>query len=300
VGLYYKHSGRFTPFGALAGLVGGLAGSVPLAWLYSYGIIQMPYIKLRAFSTLFFGLVIGACAGFAMVWGKVRSNTVAALTGLVVSAAALYASWGFWLHQIFALGNYNLNTLTVLRHPVAMWGIMERVRMVGTWGSTSDSLTKGTELAVIWSVEALTILICGAFFAMAVVSKTPFCENCDGWCKRAEKLVFFPSIFGADLKQRLEAKDLGFIEKLVPTSEKFAHLRFDLHSCATCDMLNTLSVTQVLVRPAKSKWTQAKVDRKQLLNFLLLGPGEAALLRRVAMGVGNPPAMAASNAAGAV
>jgi hypothetical protein len=292
--LYYKHSGRFTPFGTLAGLVGGVGGSVPLAWLYSYGIIQMPYIKLRAFSTIFFGLGVGVCAGFAMVWGKVRSNTVAVLTGLSVSFAALYASWGFWLHQIFALGNYNLNTITVLRHPLAMWSIMERVRQVGTWGSTTDSLTKGTELTVIWSVEALTVLICGAFCAMAVVSKTPFCENCDSWCKRSEKLVFFPSVFGADLKQRLESKDLVFVEKLVPTSEKFAHLRFDLHSCATCDMLNTLSVTQVLVQPAKSKWSQAKVDRKQLFNFLLLDPSEAALLRRVARGVGKPPAIAAS------
>ena len=50
--LYYKHSGRFTPFGVLAGLIAGIAVSMPLAWLYSYGIIQVPYIKLRALSTL--------------------------------------------------------------------------------------------------------------------------------------------------------------------------------------------------------------------------------------------------------
>src|SRR5947209_217438 len=153
--LYYKHSGRFTPFGALAGLIGGMAASVPLAWLYSYGIIQMPYIKLRAFSTLFFGLGAGICAGFALVWGKVRSRPVAALIGLLTSCFALYLSWGFWLHQIFALGNYNLNTFAVLRHPYWMWTILQRVREVGTWGSTSDSLTKGAELTIIWTIEAL-------------------------------------------------------------------------------------------------------------------------------------------------
>ena len=298
--LYYKHSGRFTPFGALAGIFGGIVGSVPLAWLYSYGIIQIPYIKLRAFSTIFFGLAAGACAGFAMIWGKVRSRTVAALIGFVTSCSALYVSWGFWLHQVFALGNYNLNTLAVMRNPAGMWNIMQRVREVGTWGSTADSMTKGTELTVIWSAEALAVLICGTFAAIAIVTRKPFCENCDAWCNRAEKLVFFPSVFGSDLKQRLEAKDFSFIEKLVPTSEKFAHLAFELHSCSTCNMLNTLSVTQVLVQPAKSRWSQAKVDRKHLLNMLLISPEEAALLRRVAMGIGKAPAAAAaSNAAGA-
>jgi hypothetical protein len=300
--LYYKHSGRFTPFGALAGFAGGFAASVPLAWLYSYGIIQIPYIKLRAFSTIFFALAAGACAGFAMVWGKVRSRSVALLIGFLTCCFALYVSWGFWLHQVFALGNYNLDTLAVMRHPAWMWTIIQRVREVGTWGSAADSMTKGTELTVIWSVEAITVFVCGTFAALAVVTRKPFCENCDGWCNRAEKMVFFPSVFGADLKQRLESKDFSFIEKLVPTSEKFAHLTFELHSCATCNMLNTLSVTQVLVQPAKSRWSQAKVDRKQLVNMLLISPEEAALLRRVAMGILKPPAVAAaaSTAAGGV
>jgi hypothetical protein len=297
--LYYKHSGRFTPFGALAGLIGGAAASVPLAWLYSYGIIEIPYIKLRAFSTIFFGLAAGVCAGFAMVWGKLRSRPMAALIGLATSCFALYVSWGFWLHQVFALGHYNLDTFAVLRNPVGMWNIIERVGEVGTWGSTADSMTKGTELTVIWSAEALAIMVVGTFGAVAVVTRKPFCENCDAWCKRSEKLVFFPSIFGADLKQRLEAKDFSFIDKLVPTSEKFAHLTFELHSCATCNMLNTLSVTQVLVQPAKSRWSQAKVDRKQLLNMLLISPEESALLRRVAMGIATPPAVAAASSAGA-
>jgi hypothetical protein len=34
-----------------------------------------------------------------------------------------------------------------------------------------------------------------------------------------------------------------------------------------------------------------------LLNFLLLDPGEAALLRRVAMGISKPPEVVASRAA---
>ena len=295
--LYYKHSGRFTPFGVLAGLVGGVVGSVPLAWLYSYGIINIPYIKLRAISTLFFGGLVGVCAGFALVWGKVRSKPIALLIGLLTSCFALYLSWGFWLHDIFALGDYNLDTLTILRRPLGMWSIMQRVREVGTWGTIADSMTKGTELTVIWSVEALTILVCGTFAALGVTQRSPFCENCDAWCKKSEKLVFFPSVFGADLKQRLEVKDFSFVEKLVPTSEKFAHLKFEVHSCATCNMLNTLSVAQVLVTPAKSRWSQPKVDRKQLLNMLLISPEEAALLRRVAMGVGTPPAAAAAASA---
>jgi len=89
VDLYYKHSGRFTPFGVLVGLFVGLAGSLPIAWLYSYGIIEMPYIKLRAISTLFFALGIGWITGIGLVRGKVRSGWVAGVVGVIVSSLAL-------------------------------------------------------------------------------------------------------------------------------------------------------------------------------------------------------------------
>ena len=68
VDLYYKHSGRFTPFGVLVGFCRP-AGSLPIAWLYSYGIIEMPYVKLRAISTLFFALGIGWITGRGLVGG---------------------------------------------------------------------------------------------------------------------------------------------------------------------------------------------------------------------------------------
>jgi hypothetical protein len=297
--LYYKHSGRFTPFGVLAGVFAGVAASVPLAWLYSYGIIQMPYIKLRALSTLFFALAIGWCTGLGLVWGKVRNNSIAALCGFLVSAAALYVSWVFWLLQLSVAGSYTVNDFALLFQPVTVWQVVQRVLSIGTWGTSGTENTHGTELAVIWSIEALTVIGVGLATAVAVLKRKPFCDNCDSWCNRSERLVFFPSIFGQDLRQRLEDKDFSFVEKLVPTSEKFAHVRFDLFSCSTCNMLNTITVNQLLVQPAKSRWSQAKAERKELLSLLLVTPEEAALIRRVAMGVGRPPTAAASSAAAA-
>lgn len=297
--LYYRHSGRFTPFGVLVGLLMGIAGSLPLAWFYSYGIIQMPYIKLRALSTVSFGLAAGACAGLGLVWGRVRNNRIAALTGLVTSTVALYMSWVFWILQLSIVGRYTIQDFDLLLQPMTVWQVMQRVRGIGTWGTSGTESTHGTELTVIWCIEALTVVGFGIFAAVGVVRKRPFCDNCDSWCNRAEKLVFFPSVFGPDLKQRLEAKDFSFVEKLVPTSEKFAHIRFDLFSCSTCNMLNTLSAKQVLVQPAKSRWSQAKAERKELLTFLMITPEEAARIRRVAMGVGAPPSAAASTAAAA-
>lgn len=297
--LYYKHSGRFTPFGVLAALFAGIVASIPLAWLYSYGIIQMPYIKLRAVSTIFFGLSVGWCAGFGLVWGKVRNNWIAALTGFASSAFALYLSWVFWLVQLSVVGRYTLADFQLVLQPMTVWGIMQRVHMIGTWGTSGSEATHGTELTLIWSLEALTVIGTGIAAAVAALRGKPFCENCDSWCNRSERLVFFPSVFGHDLKQRLEAKDLSFVEKLVPTAEKFAHVRFDLFSCSTCNMLNTLSVNQLLIQPAKSRWGQAKAERKALLTCLTMTPEEAALLRRVAMGVANPPVVGASKAAAA-
>ncbi len=196
VDLYYKHSGRFTPFGVLVGLFVGLAGSLPLAWLYSYGIIEMPYLKLRAFSTLFFALGIGWCAGMGLVGGKVRSGSIAAVVGLIVSVLALYVSWVTWILQIFLIGRMTLKSFDLLFHPVVVWQIIRRIHEVGTWGTSGSEATHGMELTVIWSVEALTILGVAIATVIAVVRKKPFCENCDSWCKRSERLVFFPASSG--------------------------------------------------------------------------------------------------------
>jgi len=295
--LYYKHSGRFTPFGVLVGLFAGAFASIPLGWLYSYGIIQMPYLKLRALSTIFFGLAIGWAAGSGLVWGKVRNNWISALTGLASAAFALYLSWVFWLLQLSIVGKYTARDFALILQPVSVWQIMMQIRSIGTWGTSGSDATHGTELTVIWSIEALSIIGFGILAAVAVVRKKPFCENCDSWCDRSEKLVFFPSVFGSDLKQRLEAKDLSFVEKLVPTSEKFAHIRFDLFGCSACNMLNTISVNQLLVQPAKSRWSRAKAERKELLTLLLVSPEEAALLRRVSMGIGSVPTSASAASA---
>ena len=233
------------------------------------------------------------------MWGKVRNNSIAALSGLVVSAAALYSSWVFWLLQLSVIGKYSAGDFKLLFQPLTVWAVVQQVRGIGTWGTSGTENTRGTELTVIWCIEALTVIGIGFLTTVAVLKRKPFCDNCDSWCNRAEKLVFFPSIFGQDLKQRLEAKDFSFVEKLVPTSEKFAHIRFDLFSCSTCNMLNTISVNQLLIQPAKSRWSQAKAERKELLSLLLVTPEEAALIRRVAMGVGRPPSAAASTAAAA-
>jgi len=297
--LYYKHSGRFTPFGVLVGLFAGIAASLPLAWLYSYGIIQMPYIKLRALSTLFFALAIGWSTALGLVWGKVRNNAVAALCGLFVSALALYASWVFWLLQLSGISRYAVKDFALLFQPATVSKIVQEVMRIGTWGTSGSENTHGAELAAIWCIEALTVVGVGLLTTVAVLKRKPFCDNCDCWCDRSERLVFFPSIFGQHLKLRLEARDFSFVEKLVPTSEKFAHVRFDLFSCSTCNMLNTISVNQLLVQPAKSRWRQAKAERKELLSLMMVTPEEAALIRRAAIGVGSPPSVAASKAAAA-
>src|SRR6476619_628739 len=88
VDLYYKHSGRFTPFGVLVGIFVGFAGSLPIAWLYRYGIIEMPYNKLRASSTLFFALGIGWTTGIGLVFGKGRSGWISGVVGATVSSLA--------------------------------------------------------------------------------------------------------------------------------------------------------------------------------------------------------------------
>ena len=52
---------------------------------------------------------VGAAAGLGLEWGKVRSNTVGVLSGALCGMIALWASWIFWLKDIFSKAGENVS-----------------------------------------------------------------------------------------------------------------------------------------------------------------------------------------------
>ena len=107
----YQHSGKVPPLGVVLGILIGVASSMPLAFLYNYGIVNVPYIKLRMIFVLLFGFLVGIAAGWGLTLGKVRNNAVAALLGSGIALGALYVSWAAWLLEVIDKPYSNILTL---------------------------------------------------------------------------------------------------------------------------------------------------------------------------------------------
>ena len=84
--------------------------------------------------------------------------------------------------------------------------------------------------------------------AVALVKRRAFCERCEQWCSQSQKLYFAPVLSADQFKARLEAEDLASLQTLAPGDPKKPHFRVDLHSCADCHTLNTLSLVQNFAR----------------------------------------------------
>ena len=68
--LYYRHSGRFSISGVLAGLAAGTIAAVVLSFAYAYAFLYIPIV----YASFLVCTAYGAAIGFASVACMVRSN----------------------------------------------------------------------------------------------------------------------------------------------------------------------------------------------------------------------------------
>lgn len=279
--MYYKHSGRFSLVGLVIAAITGGAASLVLAYLYAHGLILIPEVHLALLAPVVFGALIGAATGYGLVWGKVRNDSVGmALTG-VISALALYVSWVMWVPAVLESQHIeNLTWTRLAQHPGALWQFMCLIDQYGTWGLNSGSATTGWALWVIWFLEAAFVIGIAPFLGAAVLNRRPFCEACGTWCGRSAKMVLAAPQDAAQLKLQLEANDLRSLESLGPGNKSSDHLIVILDSCGRCRQFNTISLTQVTIRRSKSG--KATVNNKVIVQHLLIGPGQAEVVRHLA------------------
>jgi hypothetical protein len=281
----YRHSDKFAPGGLVAGVAAGMAVGFPVAYIYAWGTIKIEEQKLAALATAAFGVAIGLAAAFAMRQGKVRNAKLAGAIAILPAAAALYWSWAFWVRNIVAIFQEDdLDPFALMKRPQALWNLMKLINEQGTWSGASGSPTKGTELWILWVAEAVGILACAALSANALIEWQPFCEKCQLWCSKTEKLSI-ASGDAAYIKRSLVARDLSFLEKLGPGNAKTNFITAQLQSCPNCGDLNTLTLTQTLL-PQTTKWYQRRSFRKvELVKKFMLSHPEADSFRNTAHNV---------------
>lgn len=293
--LYYRHSGQ-TPIAAivLAGAAGIAVGIVAAA-AYAYAIEYVPYLKLRACATAFFGLAVGAVTTSIAKAGKVRSAAVAlALVG-VVTLVAYYFSWVFWIKAVFDRylsdrPNFHITHTMLITRPVLFARSIEMLNDSGTWAMsrTDKDNTRGTFLALIWLAEAAAIFACSIGVALSMLKADVFCESCRKWCGKAVTLRRIATGDPQQLRASLEAHDFSYVNALPPaTGNQFWSLEHQ--QCRGCNQLHALSVKdtkQVVNKKGQVQQTKTKL----LIDKLLLTPEEMAV-------VINPPMPVASAAA---
>ena len=292
---YYHHSGQFSPGGALVALFLGLLVGVPVAFGYAWLIHWDPIIYINGIAAVLFGLLLGTLTEKFLVSRKCRSATVAGAVAFLVALGSYYFSWAVWLNATMTRGSI----LDFLK-PLNMLGVILLVNEQGVWTDHGDAI-KGALLWVVWAAEAGIILGCAVYMATHEMLEATFCEGCEMWAKEQEgvctvaagtappvtdKAGFWDYFKGlkqhaADLKTRLENKDLAYIEQLGPVGpDTIAWYRLDLHSCPQCNMTHTLRVTRFM-RRIKGKKVQKQTDDKEVLRQLLLSSSEAETVRKL-------------------
>jgi len=281
----YEHSGKFSPIGIVAGIIAGVIASLPLAYLYSWGIIKIDEQHLAFLATTAYGAAVGATVAMGLKWGKVRNPMLGGAVAVLPAAVSYYCSWAFWVKNIvFIFEKEELDAFSLISHPHTLWSVMKLINQDGTWGSTSTDMTKGTELWLIWAGEALLVLGLAAIVAYVMMEAQPFCEKCQLWCSSSEELYLSPGN-ASFIRQSLFKRDFTFLEKLGPSGRTTSHLKAQLHSCPNCKDLNTLTLAQMeFVRP--TKWYQRQGTRHtDLIKKFILSRGEADAFRNTAHNV---------------
>jgi hypothetical protein len=279
--LTYQLSGNFEPMGVILGCLAGLAAGLPLAFVYAWGIIQIDEQRLAVIATITYGAALGLAPAFAMKWGKVRNVKIAGGIALGTAVVSYYCSWAFWVSNVFkTFKQEDIDSFRLMQKSQAMWDIIKMINQYGTWGSSKDSPTTGTELWLIWLGEAVVVLLIATVIAREIIKSHPFCEACKLWCSASEKLVLSAGDDPTPLRRAVDMGDFSFLQKLGPGNAKGTHLHAHLHSCPSCGALNTLTLRHTYIKPAK--FGKPKVSHTTLGTKLVITRQEADLVRSTA------------------
>ena len=289
-GLYYKHSGRFSVTGALYAVVVGSVVACLCAFVYAYIIVYCPIVYLNALIAAGFGALIGYLCSTMLQKKNVRSSVVAVAISLLVTTIGYYFSWAAW---VWALARRSDNAvpfaglvgLTI--SPSLLWETIRAINVEGVWsiGRSSTAVT-GWALWAVWVAELGLIFGLALSAAYKTMDEQPFCEGCEAWGTKKEKVLEALVTDTSEFRQRMEAKDFRYLESAgAPTGESTEWQRIDLFSCPKCGSFHTMDSTRVKIKVESGK---RKEETKQTVHHLLLTASEADALHKLGQKMAPP------------
>lgn len=274
---HYRSSGAFSPLAFPTVLLVGLPAAMLLATIYAYAILYIPIAGYVTFIlSVGFGLLCGVAFGYAMRLGKVRNRTLGIALPLLLGLLAFYAHWAIWVYAFLQRADVDASLVGLFFQPSVLWEIVASINKTGAW-ELFHSTPTGIVLWLLWTAEALLIVVPCVFGAFAMIS-APFCERCGKWCDEEEGVQTLRTTDDNTVKAHAEAKDFAALRALgTADADELHFLRLDIHRCASCDHTNTLSVQRISI----SKDDKGKESRSTdaLVTHLLLTRAELAKLR---------------------
>jgi len=298
-GLYYKHSGKFSVGGGIYALA---LGSVILcvgAFVYAYLILYLPFVYINALITAGFGMAVGFTCATLLKRKKVRSDAVAVGLTLLLTAIIYYFGWATW---VWALARRTDTPpgfealIGLLVFPQFLWEAIRAINAEGAWTLRGSAVT-GWALWAVWAAEFGMIFGISLWTAYKTMDEEPFCETCEEWGKKKERVLEAVAADLNEFKRRVEAKDWKYVESGgAPKAEHMEFQRIDVFSCEKCGVFHTLDATTVKVKIDSGK---RKEETAQSMHHLILTASEAQALIKLGQTM-NPPILAeAEKAAGA-
>lgn len=286
----YRHSGRVSILGLLAGGGAALAGAPVLAAIYSLAIAYIPFIYLNLILCGLFGAGVGFAVAFAMKMGKVRNTFVVVTAAFCATALAHYVSWMVWVAVMFFRSDVEVPVLAIL-FPPTFFEIILQIGRDGVWtiGSSSETVS-GVALWIVWGIEALIVFGVSLTVAYSIADAEPFCESCESWCIPREDVLRLTAHADSEaLRTRLLDRDvdvLGQATRAAATDLVWHQL--DLCRCEKCGGTNTLTLSRVIL--SYDKKGNAQTKKVPLVARMLLDAEQAQWV----VGLGAAPPVPAA------
>jgi hypothetical protein len=284
----YRHSGKISLVGLLAGAAATFVGGPVLATIYSVAIAYIPFIYLNAILSGVFGAGVGFVVAFAMKSGKVRNTWLIMTMAFGATLFAHYIGWMVWVAVMFFRADAEVPVLALL-FPPTFFEIVGELASEGVWTiGRSDTPVSGFFLWLVWCIEALVVFGASLVVAFTTAEGEPFCEACENWCRAHEDVLRLTGHADSGaLSTRVLAHDLSVLtEATRPDPSEQTWHQVDLCLCDKCGGTNTLTLSHVTL--SYDKKGNAQTKKRSLVERMLLSNEQSSWVRGVASSAPAP------------
>jgi hypothetical protein len=230
----YQHSGKFG-YAPVLLPVAGIPLLLILALIYAYINVYNPIGGYLTFLIILgYAFACGFVVAALLKFSKCRNHTLCLIGAGAGAVLSLYFAWAFFLYALaHRFGFMEVGLLDMLLNPFAVWGIANEINATG-WFSIKGATPSGIFLWVLWSIEAVTILVVVALVGSAAIDGEMFCERCNAWCDVSEtKHLKMPEQLAAAKPGDINALALRNLEAAENGTTRPA-IQAELINCQTC------------------------------------------------------------------